>query len=87
MLWVNSLHGISVVPNERHTLFAAFGDFFMDNSWITNALPFWILGVPLAVAVISYLRIPRHRDQVSQDYRDEHRTVADEPANPMTAKG
>jgi hypothetical protein len=39
----------------------------MDSSWITNLLPFWILGVPLIVSIISYMRMPRQRDLARPD--------------------
>lgn len=34
----------------------------MASSWITNILPFWILGVPLIVSIISYMRLPSQRE-------------------------
>lgn len=51
----------------------------MDNSWITNALPFWILGVPLVVSVISYMRMPRQSDLVPPDRRNDRRNIVREP--------
>jgi len=50
----------------------------MDDSWITNALPFWILGVPLLVSVISYMRMLRQRDLVPPDRRHERNNITDE---------
>ncbi len=32
-------------------------------------LPFWILGVPLVIAMISYVRTPKHRDLATSDQR------------------
>lgn len=51
----------------------------MDNAWITNVLPFWILGVPLAVSVISYMQMPRQRDLVPPDRRHDRRNITGEP--------
>ncbi len=34
----------------------------MESSWITNLLPFWILGIPLIVSIISYMRLPSQRE-------------------------
>ncbi len=51
----------------------------MDNSWITNALPFWILAVPLVVSVISYIRMPRQSDLVPPDRRNDRRNITGEP--------
>jgi len=45
----------------------------MSSSWLVNILPFWILGVPLVIAIISYMRMPRQRDLVSPDHRDGRR--------------
>jgi len=42
----------------------------MPSSLVTTILPFWILGVPLIVAIISLLRLPRHRDIVPPDRRN-----------------
>lgn len=44
------------------------------NSFIGPLLPFWILGVPLVVAVISWLRMPKqgdltHADHIRNDVR------------------
>jgi hypothetical protein len=38
----------------------------MTTSLLVNALPFWILGVPLVLSIISYMRMPRQRDLVSR---------------------
>ncbi|MCM0000272.1 MAG: hypothetical protein NBV68_12875 [Erythrobacter sp.] len=51
----------------------------MDNSWITNVLPFWILGVPLVVSVISYMRLPSQSDLVPPDRRAERNNIVREP--------
>lgn len=51
----------------------------MAYSSIVNALPFWILGVPLALAVISYVRMPRQSDLVPPDRREERSNFAREP--------
>lgn len=32
-------------------------------------LPFWILGVPLVVAVLSYFRLPKHSEIVRRSER------------------
>lgn len=50
----------------------------MSSSWITNILPFWILGVPLVVAIISYLRMPNQRDLAQPDRRGERRNIVRE---------
>ena len=51
----------------------------MDNSWITNALPFWILGIPLVLSVISYMRLPRQGVLVPPDRRHDRRNITGEP--------
>lgn len=51
----------------------------MDNAWITNVLPFWILGIPLVVSVISYMRLPRQSDLVPPDRRAERNNIVREP--------
>ncbi len=52
----------------------------MDYSYIVNILPFWILGVPLAVAVISYLKMPRQSELVPPDRRNDRQNLVREPA-------
>ena len=48
----------------------------MGFSWLINILPFWILGLPLALAIISYVRLPRRRDLVPPDRtRERHNVV------------
>jgi hypothetical protein len=51
----------------------------MDNSWIANALPLWILGVPLVVSVISYMRKPSLSDPATPDRRYERNNIVREP--------
>ena len=47
----------------------------MDFSSIVNILPFWILGVPLAIAIISYIRMPRQADLTSPDRRSQRESL------------
>ncbi len=48
----------------------------MGSSWLINILPFWILGLPLAVAIISYIRLPAQRDLAPPDRtRERHNIV------------
>lgn len=61
MLWGLPMIQYSLDRREEPYLFAAFGVSFMASSWITNILPFWILGVPLVVSIISYMRLPSQR--------------------------
>lgn len=51
----------------------------MDNSLIKNALPFWILGTPLVVSVISYMRKPSRSDLAPPDRRYERNNIVREP--------
>jgi hypothetical protein len=39
---------------------------FMPSFELVNILPFWILGIPLLVGIISYMRMPRQSDLVSR---------------------
>lgn len=39
------------------------------SSLVGPILPFWILGVPLVVAVISWLRLPKRGDLAPPDRR------------------
>lgn len=52
----------------------------MSSSWITNLLPFWILGVPLVVAIVNYLRMPGQRDLAPPDRREDRRNIVGETA-------
>lgn len=45
----------------------------MDSSWITNLLPFWILGKPLIVSIISYMRLPNQSDLAAPPDRTRER--------------
>lgn len=47
----------------------------MDFSSIVNILPFWILGVPLAIAIISYIRMPRQADLTPPDRRSQRESL------------
>lgn len=47
---------------------------------IVNILPFWILGVPLIVAIISYFRMPRQSELAPPDRRSERQNLVREPA-------
>ncbi len=52
----------------------------MSSSWIVNLLPFWILGVPLVIAIISYLRMPRQSELAPPDRREDRRNIVGETA-------
>lgn len=52
----------------------------MSSSWITNLLPFWILGVPLVIAIINYLQMPAQRDLAPPDRREDRRNIVGETA-------
>lgn len=39
-------------------------------SFVGSVLPFWILGVPLVVAVISWMRMPRQGHLAPRDHRN-----------------
>lgn len=41
--------------------------FFMSSFNIIPILPFWILGVPLAVAIISLIRLPKQSELARSD--------------------
>jgi hypothetical protein len=47
----------------------------MDFSSIVNILPFWILGVPLAIAIISHIRMPRQADLTPPDRRSQRESL------------
>jgi hypothetical protein len=57
-------HIVSLAGVGAQILFAVIGELFVAYSSIINALPLWILGVPLAVTVFSCLRRPQHSDLV-----------------------
>lgn len=50
----------------------------MNSFSIVNLLPFWILGLPLIVAIFSYFRMPRHVDLVPRDRRAERHNIVRE---------
>lgn len=55
----------------------------MADFTITNLLPFWILGVPLAIAVISWARMPRQNQLAPVDRRGRDRDYgSNDPQRP-----
>jgi hypothetical protein len=50
----------------------------MSNFAAINILPFWILGVPLVVAIISLTRLPRRRNIAPTDRRAHQSENTDE---------
>lgn len=80
MLWGQNHTAISLDGVGAQELFAEPGDLFMASFSIINALPFWILGVPLVIAVVSYMRMPRQRDLVPTHDRADHQNGVREPA-------
>ena len=50
----------------------------MASSWITSILPFWILGLPLIISIISYMRLPRQRDLAPPDRTRERHNLTRE---------
>lgn len=44
----------------------------MGSFDLINLLPFWILGFPLVVALVSLMRLPRRSDLIHADPRREH---------------
>lgn len=52
----------------------------MNSSLIGTILPFWILGVTLAVAIISLLRLPKQRDLAPSDRHSPRNTTGEQPA-------
>lgn len=79
MLWGHSRREVSIDQTGKPKLFVASRELFIDNYWIKNALPFWILGVPLLVSVISYTQMPGQRALVPPDRREERRNIVREP--------
>ncbi len=50
----------------------------MASSWIANLLPFWILGIPFVVAIISCLRLPSQDKLAPPDRRRERHNIVRE---------
>ena len=51
----------------------------MASSWMASILPFWILGVPLVVAIISYFRMPSQDKLAPPDRTRERHNIVREP--------
>lgn len=80
MLWGWQCNSLSLWRVGVQKLFAVIGELFMDYSSIVNVLPFWILGVPLAVAIISFMKMPRQSAIAPPDRREERHNIVREPA-------
>lgn len=50
----------------------------MNSSLIGAILPFWILGLPLAVAFVRLMELPKQRDLVPREHCGQRRNVTGE---------